>query len=334
MKIAIVITVKDEERLLQNNFLYHHFIGVDKIYVYFDNSSDGGRKSIENLSFVEVNNSVEVSTYQGIDFLEKFTSQANEHHTARQCLNTYHASEKCKEQGINWLISLDADELICSSLKSKSDLKSFFSEINEDIDVVNFRVFEALQDREFFGNVFAEATTFKTQFKFKNKWERVYKYIENPFLKQPIRYSYWYGQHLGKGAIRIGEDIISHNVHRYKKKSGGKIVLQDAGYILHYHAYDTTDFIKKFTNFKKHPNTFLSGSKVDSLKILLRDVVNTLDLSKEELDTYFRNNLLFSAKEIKKLKSNKVFGLFKRNENALVEIISVSQVFNELDKKR
>ena len=52
MKIGLVLTVKNEERLLRTNLIYHKALGVSNIFVYFDNSKDGGRNSIEDLEDV------------------------------------------------------------------------------------------------------------------------------------------------------------------------------------------------------------------------------------------------------------------------------------------
>src|SRR5690554_2638693 len=108
MKIGLVITVKNEERILRQNLLYHKAIGVDKVFVYFDDSTDNGKTSISDLEFVEIADSVTEDLYRHIESLDDFFTQAKEHHTARQCLNTYDAIQKSKVSNIDWLISIDA----------------------------------------------------------------------------------------------------------------------------------------------------------------------------------------------------------------------------------
>lgn len=330
MKIAMVITVKNEERILRDNLLYHKALGCEKIYVYFDNTSDNSKESIKDLNFVEINNSVAKDKYEQLDFLFKFTSQMELHHTARQCINTYDATCKCKNEKIDWLISLDADELIAPNISNVETFQSFFKKIPLSIDVVNFQVCEVLQRKETYANVFAEEVYFKTTYKFKSRFERVLKNIYNPFLNKKVPFTYWYGQHLGKAAIRVNNNIIPHNVHRYKKIDGTPIALLNAGYLLHYHAYDIEDFIKKFKNFKDHPTTFLSGNKVDNLKLLLRDVVNDTSATKTSLSNYFIDNLLFSEKEVARLLKNKKFYLFPKTQPAVLEIQTVSEVFKKM----
>lgn len=324
MKIALVLTVKNEERLLRNNLLYHKAIGVDKVFVYFDNTTDRGKECIADLNFVSMSNSVATEKYAHLEYLDKFITQAGEHHTARQCLNTFDAQERCKAAGIDWLISIDADELICTNTEKPSDLKSFFKAIKDEVEIVNFQTLEALQQKLHYNNVFAEETLFKA-----NK-QAFYKAIYNPFTQSSQKFTWYYGHTMGKAAIRIGRGIIPYNVHRYKKINESNVIKIKAGNILHYHAYDAEDFIKKFTNFSNRPDTFLSGNKVEDLKLLLRDVVNTSGLDKQELESYFEENLMFVEKDIKKFKRGRKYLFFKIKPTPLIEITSIKSTFKNV----
>lgn len=325
-KIAIVLTVKNETRILRNNLLYHKAIGVERAFVYFDNTTDNGKESIADLEFVSIANSVDAEKYIHLEYLNKFTSQAAEHHTARQCLNTFDAEQQCKAEKIDWLISIDADELICTDFENPSDLKLFFKKIAEGVDLVNFETLEALQQKLHYINVFAEETLFKA-----NK-QAFYKSIKNPLTKTSRNFPWYYGQTMGKAAIRIGKNIIPHNVHRYKKIDGSNVKTLNKGWVLHYHAYDAADFIKKFTNFSDHPNTFLSGNKVEDLKLLLRDIVNNSGMNTPKLESYFKENLLFSKDEIKKFKSGRKYLFFKIKPMPLKEITSIKKTFEKLSQ--
>lgn len=323
MKIALVLTVKNEMRILRNNLLYHKAIGVDIAFVYFDNTTDTGRESISDLEFVECNKSISATKYSEHRYLVKFTSQAAEHHTARQCLNTYDAQQKCKEAGIDWLISIDADELICTDFHNPSNLKTFFSSIEGSVEVVTFKTLESLQTKMQYENVFSNETLFKANPKAYSR------YFYNPFTNSKVKFSWWYGQTMGKAAFKASKSIIPHNVHRYKKIDGVKPITLNRGFVLHYHAYDAEDFIKKFTNFSNHPNTFLSGNKVENIKLLLRDIVNSKDYTKEQLKDYFRKNILFSNDDLRKFSKGLKYLFFKVKPTPLQEIKSVSKIFND-----
>ncbi|MAZ72124.1 MAG: hypothetical protein CMC70_03160 [Flavobacteriaceae bacterium] len=327
--VAMVLTVKNEARLLRSNLLYHHAIGIRHVFVYFDNTTDSGKTSIQDLDFVTIQDSLSPNTFLHVPFLEKFTSKATEHHTARQCLHTYDALRKSEVMGIDWLISIDADELVCTIKDSPSRVQPFFETVEPSVDLVYLKTLEVLSQRVEYNSIFSEETLFKTQPAFGNRFKNITKKVYNPATKKQQRYSYWFGQHLGKGAVRVGRNIIPHNVHRYVKKDGTKPNSIKKGYVLHYHAYDAPDFIKKFTNFSNRPTTFLSGTSVNSLKLLLREIVNNSGMKQDELYAYFKQNLLFSQKEVKYLKKNKYLGFFSRTPAPLTEITSVQQVFDK-----
>ncbi len=320
MKIALVLTVKNEERILRNNLLYHKAIGVDRAFVYFDNTTDEGKNTIQDLEFVTMADSVETDKYAHLHYLDKFTSQAKDHHTARQCLNTYDAQQKCKMEDIDWLISMDADELICTDLNRPSDLRQFFKA--KKADIVYLKPLETIQRRINYENVFREEVLFKiTRGKFQKR-------IYNPFTDSYRKYSWWYGHTMGKAAFRVNEHIIPKNVHRFQKIQGNQFSEQD-GWVLHYNNFDSLDFISKYKNFSEHPDHFLSGNRVEDLKILLREIVNRKGLTDEELVTYYRNNLLFSEKELNKIRNkDKVFN-FRLKPDPIAEVTSAQMVFEQ-----
>lgn len=323
-KIALVITVKNEERILRNNLLYHLAIGVDRAFVYFDNSTDNGKSSIFDLDFVTIADSVPAEKYGHLEYLNKFTSQAAEHHTARQCLNTFDAQQKCKMESIDWLISLDADELICTDADEPSDLKLFFKKLEEEVEVVSFKVLEVLQQKTAYTNVFAEETLFKANL------VAFHKKIFNPFSLAKERFFWWYGQGVGKCAVRINSYSIPKSVHHFRNLNDINSKRIVKGFLLHYNAYDAEDFIKKFTNFKDRPDTFLSGREVDHVKLLLRDVVNHSGYSNQQLVDYFIKNLMFHEKEIKKFKRKRKYLFFTIEPKPLLEILSVKKTFRNI----
>ena len=330
MKIALVITVKNEARLLRDNLLYHKAIGVSKAFVYFDGTTDDGRETIKCMEDVVCNVSVDPKVYKHLDHLKKFTDYADAHHTARQCLNTYDALQKCKAEGIDWLISIDADELIVPHITDAQQLTTFFETIPASTDVVTFQVKELLQNQLNSKSIFAEAILFKSQPHFKRRIDKVYKRIYDPINNTYRHFNYWYGHAMGKSAIRVEAEIIPHNVHRYIYISGSKPQAFYKGYVLHYHSYDVDDFIKKFENFKHRPSTFLSGNSVEDLKLLWRDVVNHPDFSKEKLEAYYKENVMFEMKTVKQLIKNKHYFFIPRKEAAIESITVVAHVFKTL----
>ena len=54
MKVAVVMTVKNEERLLPQNVHYHLGIGIECIFIYFDGTTDHGKEKIRGIPKIEI----------------------------------------------------------------------------------------------------------------------------------------------------------------------------------------------------------------------------------------------------------------------------------------
>ncbi|GGH45970.1 hypothetical protein IA57_09825 [Mangrovimonas yunxiaonensis] len=330
MTAAIVMTVKNEARLLRSNILYHLGIGVKKVFVYFDGTTDNGRSTIIDLDHVVCTNSVSVTSMQQYDFLAPFLTKAKLHHTARQCLNTYHALLQCKQEGIDWLVSLDADELLLTPELGNQTLQSFLKSASSlDLDVVKLQPMEVVNRQMHYNNVIIEETLFKRQKNFTSKWDQIYRRFYNPYTTSYEKKSYWLGHTMGKAMIRVAAGIMPKTVHRYQKIDGAKLQIKTMGHVLHYHVYDAEDFIKKYKNFKHRPDTFLSGHKIEDLKQLWITLVNDSKYSQEDLEYYYKTNVLFDTKAEKRLYRTRVFNVLKRKESAVVQITHPKTILEE-----
>jgi len=321
MKVALVLTIKNEARLLKSNLLYHLSIGVEKAYIYLDGTTDDSANTVKDLNNVEVCDSVSSEKYSHKKYLEKFWSQAEQHHTARQCLNTYDALQKCKAQDIDWLISLDADELFVPDSTGKVSLASFFKDTEtKNVELVYFKTLEVISRQLHYDKVMYQETQFKTKKNFKSKFDQIYFKIGNPYSNKASSQSYWLGHTMGKAAIKVASEIIPKNVHRYQTISGGAANSIQAGLLLHYHLYDFENFIKKYQNFKQHPEVYLSGNKINGLKRLWITMVNDPNMSDAYLMAYYKTYLLFTDKKMKRLGKTRFGNVFKRKEPASVTI--------------
>jgi hypothetical protein len=217
-----------------------------------------------------------------------------------------------------------------TELQQLSNLKNFFKKINSDYDVVKFEVREVIQARNHYQNVFEEETRFKAVHKQKRYSQNIFKKFYNPETNSYEKFRFWYGHHAGKMAVRLNRGLIPYNVHRFIDKSGNKPNTELAGWLLHYHSFDAEDFIKKYKNFSSHPNTYLSGRKVENLKLLLIAVVNHCGMTVEDLELYFEKNMMFSKQEISNLWKNRYYFIFKRKEPVIMEIESVQKAFKNI----
>lgn len=321
-RIVLVITIKNERKLLRQNILYHHYLGVEHFYIFFDGTNDGSEETILDLPYVSRMSSIQPYLYEGHNEIKEFLENHSEHHVARQCLNVYHVQQISKKAGYDWLISLDADEMLCVDLQHSypRQLIDFFMGIDHDIEMVRFSTFEIVQQKGNFTNIFEEATLFKKPgAKLKHK-------VYDPSTNKILKLRGFYGQTMGKAAIRTNIPAKHRTTHKFVRLDDSDLRRTWQGYCLHYYGYDFEDFIKKYQNFRYHPDTWISGNNVEYIKLLWRNMVNRSDMSDEEMRNYYERWVLYQAKEISKLSRNKFLGVLPK-EPQLMEIHSVRNAF-------
>ncbi|MCK7589898.1 glycosyltransferase family 2 protein [Subsaxibacter sp. CAU 1640] len=296
-------------------------IGIYKVFIYLDGTEDNSADTLNDLQNIDIQNSVSAEKYRGFPFMEKFWGNANEHHTARQCLNTFDALRKCKEQGIDWLVSLDADELLITSNRDHIPFDDFFGDAKiKNADIVHLSTLEVVSQKMHYDFVMAEETLFKTRKNFKSKLDQIYIKLYDPYTDTYFNRLFWFGHTMGKGILNVASDLIPENVHRYTKKDFSKPKVIKKGHVLHYHIYDSEDFIKKFDNFKDRSSTYLSGNDIQRIKRLWIRLVNDQAYGKKELEEYFKDNLLFNQQKLQALYKTRIFNVLKRREEAVIEI--------------
>lgn len=329
MKLALVITVKNERKLLRENLIYHHFLGIEHTYIYLDGTDDGTEETIKDLKFVSISNSVDPEPYQGQPEIREFIEHHAEHHVARQCLNVYHTQKLAMKAGYDWLISLDADELLCVDplYSYPNQLIDFFNGIDPGIEMVRFTTLEIVQRKMTYKNVFSEETLFK------ESGAKLQHLLYDPFKHRIFRIRKFYGQTMGKAAIRTNVVCKPRTTHKFVGLDERYLVRVWQGYLLHYYGYDFDDFIKKYRNFQHRPDKHLSGNDVEYIKRLWRDMVNRSDMSIDDIRAYYQRWFLFKPLEVARLSRSRILGLIK-TEPQIIEVTSVQNAFKELNSQK
>ena len=113
VRFAISYTVKDESRLLPSAIDYHLAVGCSRIYIFWDGISDRPDSLLSKHPIIATRNSIAPDEIKDappwiINILPAWESDMD----VRKCINTYYAAKSAATEGIDWLISLDPDELI------------------------------------------------------------------------------------------------------------------------------------------------------------------------------------------------------------------------------
>jgi hypothetical protein len=323
-RVALVMTVRDEEELLRPNLLYHQYVGVDTAFVYDDGSTDRTAESVRDLSFVEFRPSVSADGFRQRPELDLFVRGVKTHISARQALNAVDAIDRARNAGIGWLISIDADELAVADLErgQRGDLRALLASQPDDVESVRFPPLEILQRRFEYENVMAEETLFKSSpAAFKRD-------TFDPFAGVNRRVDGFYGHENGKSALRLAVEARPRNMHQFVRLDGGKLRTRDVGHLLHYYCHSFDAFQKKFQLIHDHPDRHLLGGNVPIQKRLWRDVVNQSDLSDSQLRDYYRRWVMFDEGTVQSMMGKRRWGIF--GAPAITEVTSVGEVFSAI----
>jgi len=115
-KFALTYTVKNESRLLPPGIDYHLAAGCSRIYVFWDNTTDNAPELIAKYPQVIARNSFTPDELSDAPtWLKKILPAWKPDLDVRKIANTYNAALDAAKEGIEWLGSIDADELIVMS---------------------------------------------------------------------------------------------------------------------------------------------------------------------------------------------------------------------------
>lgn len=320
LRIACASIVKNEADLLPSNIAYHRFIGMTDFIIFLDHSTDETKNIIsmmpnvqafDDLTFQDVReDNLNKSELDLLRVQEYFAT----HLGIRQTCYANSALELCKRQGIDWLIFLDADELICLDTvhAGKDSLQGFLLEVADTVKAVSFRNLEVVPSRMSVDYAFQD-TLFKS-YRIDSSTPNLPKSLAfNPFTGGYIPAGWFWSHSSGKLAIRACEG--SYFISPHQCHVGGELVTREC--LLHYNIFSFQQFLNKYRNFNNYPRR----QNARPLRLFLIDLVNNGGFSDEFLAAYYRQHIMYSEDELRQIHS--------LAEQPIDEIHSVSNFFRE-----
>lgn len=208
---CLVVTTRGAGKRLRSFAAHHLRIGVDHIFLYFDDPADATQAcvaGIPNVTVIPVDDEVR-RAWALSPLFPALESQVKSEVMARQMLNAMDAMARARALGIDWLIHLDDDEL----LDCARPLDEILSLVQSGIGAsqIVFDNSEALPERMDIDDCFKEVTLFKT-----NPW-RLTKRQGSMYAKLTGRREYFLAYANGKAGVRIAnETIVPDGAHRFK----------------------------------------------------------------------------------------------------------------------
>jgi hypothetical protein len=329
MRTGCIFTLKNEEELIAYNMLYHRYIGVTDFFVFLDNSTDNTKNILssmpdtrvfENLSYDELLPYSLGKPELDHDLIkEKFSA----HNGVRQILHANMALDICRKEGIDFLIHIDPDELICLNLDvvKKGSLKNYLENLPDSAGAVIFENIESVPVEIAPAFPFGDIL-FKNTLSGDESFNHLPKTaVPDPYTGEMVQTGWFWGHTSGKLAVRVTpESYFSHFVHSFH--SNGKIIKEK--YLLHYNILNFRHFLVKYKNFKDFPQFTSFGHKVRPLRTLFVRLANDPQKTGEELIEYYKNHIMYNNLDIQIIK--------KELTAPFLEINAVSSFFRRAVK--
>jgi len=247
-------------------------------------------------------------------------------------LNCCVATQLARRAGHDWLISIDADELVCPDTirLEPGHLSRCFESIAPSTQALVFLPIEVIGRRvEYPGLIFREETLFKNVFVRSETSGRLVpsvdlsRRIHDPIHDEHVTLPGYTGHVEGKSAVRLGQDVVPFSVHYFKGPGMSDLRQEQATWLLHYHAYSFSDFLRRNRNFADRPDYFVLGNtRVPWVPDrLFQEMVNGDRFDEDELRTYYTEWLSSGDEQIERMRT--------RSRDAVVEVTAVRDVFEK-----
>ena len=318
--IGLVITQKNEARLLRPNLEYHRFLGVTHFYVFDDGSSDESMRSIRDvpgLSCPDLEGLADVPPELKDDILQA----RNGPWMARQKLATRWATQLARKDGVEWLISLDADELVMVENPTRGAIQDLFLDCPSDVDAVFFRDTYEVVPRGCDTDVdLSSHVLFKTPAYSKRHRREMF----DPIRDRRFTVGGYLGHMSGKTALRVAAGLIPKNVHQVMSATGRPVKHWDAGKLLHYKFHDHLDFLSK--SRWPYPRRFASGVEVEYYPARFwHDLVAHLEFDVDAVKAYHRRWIAYTDIEIDRLRQGRL-----EDSPLLIEIPEIPEIWKSI----
>lgn len=232
---AIVTTLRDAGPLLDGFIAYHRAIGFERLYLIFDDPSDPDLNRVADLPGVHAvacDDALRRAWRDGPLFREMGGS-VDQEVMARQVLNAALALGWARDDGHDWLLHIDVDELFHPPTGSAA---AWFAALaDQPFDVIGFPNLEAAPEADLCARPHHDVNLFKTSI---DRMRRVV--APNPALADALRASRRFGAGFfnlysnGKSAARLSSvGLQPLGVHDFAGPASRRVVAGDAA-ILHY----------------------------------------------------------------------------------------------------
>ena len=276
---AIVCTLRNPGPSIRSFVQYHLRIGFHRIYLFFDDPRDAWISEVPSDDRVEILPCDDELRSCWADWPAMRAFVGTEV-MARQVLNAELAIQLGRQAGIQWLLHLDADELIDFG---ETSVEGFFSDLGRSVEQVSFLNMEVVPEAVDVLDMFREMTLFK-----RNRMQIPPRVLsESARLIEaipqiPPGWFFYYAN--GKSAVRLGGGLLPSGVHRFQRSDGVELrTIHVAGpRVLHYMNSGFANFWNRYETWGRFPDFWFGNlpisKSIGSFHLAARDIVATGDI--------------------------------------------------------
>lgn len=282
-KFAVTYTIKNEEKIIADAIRYYKHLGCSKFYIFFDGTSDNSRDVILGMDrVVTFESGIYFSDSEVMDWIIEIIPRWHDNMDVRKRINTAYAAKLANNDGIEWLLSIDPDELLVVDAGDGARAEDFLSlldGISEDVDQIKVKNLEVVVTSPVIGSPFLDCNLFLRRFPATEYCWRIIRFLvsrmgfSSNFVAW-LEYFFYYCRFFGKlprlyrspvdgnlfpGGYFLGYlghksivrssrwSLFNFNVHEWIATSRGRPRSVFKYWLLHYDLYSLEGFIGKFS---------------------------------------------------------------------------------------
>ena len=249
-RLAIVTTLRNAAPVLDSFIRYHRAVGFDHLFLFFDDPDDPALHTAQCYAGVTaIPNDERLHRRWKSSTLYETRFAASEV-MARQGLNFEVALHLAQEQGIDWLLHIDHDELFFAPHQS---VRAHFAALTvRNVQGISYANYEAVPEQIDLDDFFKEVTLFKWANQARDPrpvWTEQQQALLTTIPQIPPKYFHFYTN--GKSAARVQPGLRPNGVHKFTLPHG-RLALAGPGdpLILHYPCCGFEAFWNKFVTLE------------------------------------------------------------------------------------
>ncbi len=261
MRIGITTTVRAPVERVSEFVNYHLDLGVERIHLFFDDPDDPAIDAISSPRVTATRcdrrhwaeaadlfaGAARAALHERARDLVLRDLESNDYCIeTRQILNATLALGRAREEQLDWLFHIDADELIYARSGSLSEL---MAGIPRDADVAHFPPLEALPEESTNSGSFADVRWFKSLLHVgyppSRRVHRLHRTLGR-LVGCHVWGEYFHGHCVGKAATRVQSQASCISVHRPGPISALKVHVPPAAWVLHFDCISFDEWLVKW----------------------------------------------------------------------------------------